>query len=182
MSENDRIFTGFLERQMKEGSELDAASDIVDLLPLETPGDGPPQRYIADLHCRGLVQTEDNEIQEWNDFSVGIYFPAGYLRSADPFIVLTWLGPPSVKHPNLFTYHPNIAMKAPLICVGPIAPGMPLVDLVHQTYEIVSYQKFTPNELDSLNKSACSWARSNGHRFPLDNRPLKRRTLNLDVE
>ncbi len=182
MNTNDRIFKAFLESQLEEGQALAADSDILDLLPLENPGAGPAQRYIADLHCRGLVQTEKNEIREWNDFCVGIYFSANYLRSVDPYILLTWLGPPSPKNPNLFTWHPNISMKAPLICVGRIIPGMPLTDLVHQIYEIVSYQKFTPNEFDSLNKSACSWARSNSDRFPIDDRPLRRRTLNLDVE
>ena len=175
----DRIFENFLKRQLEEGLELAEASDIVDLLAL----DGPlPQHYIADFHCRGLVRTEKGEIRQWNHFTVGIHFPADYLRSADPFAMLRWFGPPTAEHPTTFVWHPNISVKAPLICVGRITPGMPLTGLLHQLYEIISYQNYTPNEHDSLNKPCCAWARSNADLFPVDNRPLRRRALNLEVD
>ncbi len=183
MNTNDRVFDAFMERQLQQGLELDADSDIVDLLPLGVPGAGPaPQRYIVEFHCRGLVRTENSGIREWTEFRVGIFFPSNYLRSADPFEMLTWLGPPTPEHPNVFVWHPNVSVKAPILCVGRISPGMPLTDLVHQVYEIISYQKYTPNEFDSLNKACCSWARTHSDRFPIDDRPLRRRTLNLDVE
>lgn len=183
MKTNDRVFEAFMETQRQQGLALDADSDIVDLLPLEVPGGGPPpQRYIVELHCRGLVQTEKNEIREWTQFRVGIHFPSDYLRSVDPYQLITWLGPPDPEHPNTFTFHPNISTKAPLICVGHIAPATPLTDLIHQIFEIVSYQRFTPVESDSLNRFACSFARANPDRFPLDDRPLKRRNLDLEVE
>jgi hypothetical protein len=59
---------------------------------------------------------------------------------------------------------------------------MPLVDLLYQVYEILTYQKLTPREDDALNKEACHWARANQKRFPIDRRPLKRRSLALEVE
>ena len=40
---SDRIFEIFLNRQLEEGLELAATSDIVDLLPVDGP---PPQHYI----------------------------------------------------------------------------------------------------------------------------------------
>jgi hypothetical protein len=176
---NDKIFEVFLSRQLQEGLALAAASDIVDLWPLD---EQPPQRYIADFHCRGLVRTKDGEIREWNHFTVGIFFPHGYLRVADPFAMLRLFGPPTLEHPDVFVWHPNISVRAPLICVGKITPGMSLTDLLHQLYEIISYQRYTPNEHDSLNKACCSWARANSGLFPMDNRPLKQRTLNLEAD
>ena len=172
----DRILESFLKRQLEEGLKLAAASDIVDLIPLGGP---PPQHYVVDFHCRGLVRTGKGEIRQWNRFTVGIFFPTDYLRSANPFAMLRWFGPPTPEHPNVFVWHPNISVRAPIVCIGRIAPGMPLTDLLHQLYEIISYQRYTPVENDSLNRECCAWARSNAALFPTDSRPLKRRTLNL---
>jgi hypothetical protein len=179
MGEMDRILENFLSSQMEEGLELAAASDIVDLLPLDGP---PPQHYVAEFHCRGLVRTEDGQIRHWDHFAVGIHLPDDYLRSVDPFAVLRWLSPPSREHPTTFVWHPNISVKAPIICAGKIAPGTSLTSLLHQLYEIISYQNYTPNEYDALNRECCSWARSNASLFPLECRALRRRTLNLEVE
>lgn len=174
----DNVLEAFLWRQLEEGLALAAASDIVDLLPLDGP---PPQHYIANFHCRGLVRTRDGEIREWDHFAVGIYFPRSYLRQADPFTMLRWFAPPTEDDPDVEVWHPNIATNAPLVCIGRIAPGMSLKDILHQLYEVISYQRYTPNEFDSLNKACCAWARSNTNRFPTDNRPLKRRVLNLEA-
>ena len=163
----DGILEKFLKRQLEEGLDLAANSDIVDLFPLDGP---PPQHYVAEFHCKGLVRTEDGQIRQWNHFAVGIHFPNDYLRSVDPFAVLRWLSPPSREH------------KAPIICVGKIPPGMSLTELLHQLYEIISFQNYCPNEYDSLNAACCSWARSNASLFPLECRALRRRTLNLEVE
>ena len=175
---SDRIFEIFLNRQLEEGLELAATSDIVDLLPVDGP---PPQHYIADFHCRGLVRSKEGAIREWDRFTVGIYFPADYLRAVDPFSILRWFGPPTREHPDIFAWHPNISNRAPFICVGKIAPGMSLTDLLHQLYEIISYQRYTPNEFDSLNKDWCSWTRTNAGLFPIDSRPLKRRNIDLEI-
>ncbi len=175
----DKIFEAFLWRQFDEGLALAASSDIVDLTPLN---ESPPRHYIADFHCRGLVRARDGEIREWNHFTLGIYFPPEYLRHADPFTMLRWFGPPTEEHPDIVIWHPNIADKAPIICIGRIMPGTSLKDLLHQLYEVISYQRYTPNELDSLNRACCAWARANSDRFPTDSRPLKRRTLSLKTD
>jgi hypothetical protein len=169
---DDKIYTAFLERQFQDGLALVLASDLVGLVPLGGP---PPAHYIVQLRCKGLVRDGKGEVIEADYFEAGVWFPPDYLRRVEPFQVVTWFGPPNV-------FHPNISDRGPFICVGKLAPGTSLVDIIYQVYEIVTYTKVTMREDDALNKSACAWARQNKSRFPVDKRPLKRRTLTLEVE
>ncbi len=169
-SETDPIYQRFMERQLAEGMELAEASDI---LRLHVPPITPPS-FVAEYSCKGLIKDGSGEIREASNFLVGIFFPKDYLRRADAFEMLR------VFTPGI--WHPNISGDLPLICVGRITPGMPLVDILYQVYEIISYQKYNPRENDSLNRLACAWARENQHRLPTDCRPLKRRPLNLEVQ
>ena len=171
----DKIFESFLERQYEEGMALAAESDLLELVPLFWFEERSPQTYLARFSCQGLVRAPGGEIKDAATFEVMISFPSDYLRYANPFEVLSWLGPAEV-------FHPNISDKAPLICVGRLAPGTPLVDILYQCFEIITYNKVTMREDDALNREACAWARRNQHRFPLDRRPLKRRALDLQVE
>jgi hypothetical protein len=159
----DRMLETFLRNQREEGLALSAASDLLELTPLD---DGSASRYVARFWCTGLVRPRGGEIHEAAPFDVGIWFPPDYLRRAEPWQVLTWLGPREA-------FHPNISRRFPLICVGRIHRGMPLVDLLYQCYEVITYQKVTMREDDALNLEACAWARDNQHRFPIDRRPLK---------
>jgi hypothetical protein len=170
----DKIFAAFLQRQYEEGRALAGASDLLELFPMPTVDGEPSQTHIARFLCNGLVRSSEGEIVEANHFEVMINFPSDYLRRADPFQVLTWLGPRNV-------FHPNISDRAPLICVGKLAPSTPLVDLLYQCFEIITYNKVTMREDDALNVAACKWARENQGRFPVDRRPLKRRALNIEV-
>ena len=170
---SDRIMDTFLSRQLEEGLALTAASDVLRLLPF--PNRDPADRYLVAFDCTGLVQEAPGRIVEGEHFEVGVWFPPDYLRTADPFRVLTWLGPRNI-------WHPNIAADAPVICVGRLTPGTSLVDLIYQAFEIITWNKVTMREDDALNKAACQWARSNRQRFPVDRRPLKRRALDLRVE
>ena len=166
----DKVLAAFVARQREEGVALAAASDLCDLVPV----DGAlGQRYLADFRCTGLVQAESGEVVETDRSVIGIWFHDGYLREADPSRVLTWLEPWRIFHPNV---------RAPFICIGHLAPGTPLVDLLYRCFEIITYNKVTMREDDALNKQACAWARRNQHRFPLDRRPLKRRGVEFDVE
>jgi len=166
----DRVLAAFLARQREEGMALAAASDLLDLVPV----DGAlGQRYLADFRCTGLVQAESGEIVEADRFVIGIWFPDGYLREADPSRVLTWLEPGRIFHPNV---------RAPFICIGHLAPGTSLVDLLYRCFEIITYSKVTMREDDVLNREACAWARQNQHRFPVDHRALKGRSVEFDVE
>jgi hypothetical protein len=168
----DRIFEGFLQYQFEQGTKLASESDLLELIP--GPGQ-PPNRYLARFHCRGLVRLENGEISEADRFEVGISFLRDYLRRCDPFQVLTWLGPPNV-------FHPNIAERGAAICVGRLAPGTGIVDLLYQVFEIITYNKVTMREDDALHRAACAWARRNQHRFPIDRRPLKKRAAALRID
>jgi hypothetical protein len=188
----DRILESFLQRQYQEGLELAQSSDLVDIFPaVPAPGPlpfvfqagdpyvlpdaTPPDRYIARFRCKGLVRTNEGEIREADEFTVGIWFPSDYLRRVDPYRILTWFGPGEV-------FHPNVCYHGPFICVGRMTPGTPLTDLLYQCFEIITYHKVTMREDDALNKAACAWAREHQDRFPVDRRPLRRRQLELTVD
>ena len=167
------VMQNFLTRQFEEGMSLVRESDLIQLLPLPN-GTNPPFRYIARFCCTGLVRNSDRQIEESNCFDVGINFFDDYLRIADPFRVLTWLHPIDV-------WHPNILGPARAICVGRMAPGMSLIDLLYQIFEIITYRKVTVREDDALNRECCQWARQNMGRFPVDARPIKRRNIDLII-
>ncbi|MCP4896932.1 MAG: hypothetical protein GY906_08145 [bacterium] len=168
----DRVLNAFLDRQQEDGATLARQSDLLNLLPL---AGSPTQRYVATFNCRGLVRDSGGEVRESDHFEVGIWFPPDYLRRAEPFQVLTWCGPRHV-------FHPNISATAPFICIGRLTPGTSLVDILYQSYEVITYQKVTMREDDALNKEACAWARRNQHRLPIDRRSLKRRTGRIHVD
>src|SRR5579862_2859652 len=170
MGAGDPIYERFMERQLAEGLALAKQSD---LLSLHIPPLSPPH-FIAEYRCKGLVREEDGIVTAAEHFEVGIWFPPDYLRRADPFEMLRMFTPNC--------WHPNISREVPVICVGRLTPGTPLVDILYQVYDILTFQKFNPRENDSLNKVACAWARENQDRFPVDRRPLKRRRLNLEVK
>lgn len=165
----DAVYEAFLTSQHEEGMALAGSSDVLDLHPLEQK---PSSVWVARFSCKGIVRLEDGRFEEAECFEVGIRFPRDYLKRAEPMEVLTYLGPRNV-------WHPNISDRLPLICVGHLVPGTPLVDLLYQCFEIITYHKVTPREDDCLNPAACAWARDNVDRFPLDARPLKRPDLDI---
>jgi hypothetical protein len=175
----DAILASFLEAQQAAGMELAKESDILELFPLDGPATraaaaAPARHYVARFHCLGLVRSPDGVVREADQFDVGIRFPLRYLRQQfDPVEVLTWLAPFEIHHPNI---------KPPLLCPGKLARGTPLVDIVYQLYEIISYARLTMREDHALNRDACAWARRNRDRFPLDRRPLKRSPSRFAVE
>lgn len=154
----DSIRASWLQRQFDEGMGFAQRSSVLRLVPVAGT---PPSHYIADFRCKGLASTEQG-IAVVERHSVGIWFPRHYLStSCDPGQVVTWLGPAGAWHPNI---------RAPFACVGHIPPGMPLLSLLHQLYQMITWQRFTPRENDALNKAACRWARQNLDRFPVDPR------------
>lgn len=163
----DAVYEAFLARQYAEGMALARESDLLELEPLDGM---PPCRYLAQFRCTGLVRLPHGRVIESDRFEVGIWFPSDYLRRAEPWQILTWLGPRRV-------FHPNIGDRMPLICVGRLKPGTWLVDLLYQCFEIITYQKVTMREDDALNTAACAWAREHQQLFPIDRRPLKWRAV-----
>jgi hypothetical protein len=160
---SDRVLNAFLRRQEEEGLTLAAESDLLRLV----PSGNPPDRYIAQFHCTGLVKREPFEIVEADRFEVGFWFSTQHLRMVNPFLTITWLGPTNI-------WHPNVSATEPFICIGRVAPGMGLVDMLYQVFEIITWNKVTMREDDALNPAACQWARRHLDRFPVDRRPLKR--------
>lgn len=162
MTHADPLLGMFLDRQLEEGMDLAAASDLLDLAPVGPP---PVAAYLARFRSTGLVRRGD-AVVEHDDFLVGVRFPDAYLRAFDTARVLTWCEPREVWHPNIL---------APYVCVGRMQPGTPLADLLHQVHEIVTYQNFEVREHDALNHDACAWARRGLRELPVDRRPLRRR-------
>ena len=158
----DETTTLFLEAQRCDALALAAQSDLLDLTALDL------QHYVATYRCRGLVRDARCEVREHDRFTLGIWLPESYLRDVKPAQILTWLDPADVWHPNI---------GPPFVCVGRIAPGTPLVDLLHRCFEVISFENVTMREDDALNRVACGWARRNRDRFPIDRRPLKRVAL-----
>lgn len=161
----ERISHAFLEANQDEGLGLAAESPLVDVTPL----DGPPARaYLVGLRCKGLIRTSAGAIEEWEDWQIGVQFARDYLRRAEPYRVLTWLGPREV-------HHPNISDRLPVLCIGTIRPATPLVELISRTWEVITYRRFTTCEHDCLNPAAAQWARHHLERFPVDDRVLRLR-------
>lgn len=167
----DHVFNAFLMRQWEEARPLNAASDLVRIRPFSGT---PPNRYLVEFRCTGLVTADDGAVVEADRFTAGIWFPSDYLRRADPFEVLTWLWPPNV-------FHPNISDTAPLVCIGRLTRGTPLVEIVYRLFDLITFNNVTMVEHDALNRRACAWTRENRHRMPVDRRPLKRRALDFTV-
>lgn len=174
----DRILESFLERQLEEGMALAADSDRVDLMPL--PGSQPPSRYLVSFQCTGLVLGTGGPAELDGRYDLGTWFPSDYLRRANPAQVITWLAPRGIWHPNIGPT-PLSAAHPIYVCPGHLSPGTPLVDLLYQCFEIITFNKVTMREDDALNKPACVWARAHQDRFPLDRRPLKRRELQIEA-
>ena len=170
-SSDDAVYTGFMKRQYAEAAALAGESDLLRI----EPSPVIPPHFVAEYRCKGLVRQPDGGIVETDRFQIGIWFPPDYLRRVDPFDILRFFGPRNV-------WHPNISDQAPFICIGRLAPGTPLVDILYQCFDIITYHKFNPREDDCLNKAACAWARENRHRFPIDRRPLKGRKLDLEAD
>ncbi|MEQ1858750.1 MAG: hypothetical protein ABMA13_02310 [Chthoniobacteraceae bacterium] len=155
----DKIFSNFLSRQLVEGLALARRSDVFDLMPM--PGD-PPSRYVAVFRGSWLVQDARGQIGEVPLAAIGIQFPKDYLRIVEPTMVVTVLEPANLWHANI---------KGPWICIGAMAPGVGLVDLIYQCFEVLSYYRVSPHS--PLNEAAAQWARNQPPgRFPIDRRPL----------
>lgn len=164
----DPVYQGFLRRQYEEATALAFQSDVVSLRPM--PG-SPPDKYLAEFRCRGLVREGPGEPTEYSQLLVGIWLPEDYLRRVDPAQILTYLGPsPSPWHPNF---------RPPFICAH-IPPATPLTSLLHLVFDLWTYNKVSVGD-NGLNPAAAAWYRAQDPaRFPLERRPLKRRELRFD--
>ena len=127
----DPIFTAFLEAQREEGLRLAAASDLLDLKPLDA------QRFVASFHCNSLVRQAAGRIVESQESVVGIRFFEDHLRMPARPEMLAWLEP-------LDAFHPNV--RPPFICVGPIHAGEGLEPLLYRCFEVIRFANVTMRE------------------------------------
>jgi len=163
----DKIFELWLEKAIDEALALAASSDRLDVVQLN------PSTIIAHYSCKGLVLSDAGRVEEHDEFAVGFHFADDYLRRAmDSMQILTCLSPQ-----NLF--HPNVRGRA--CCIGKVGPGTSLVELLHRTFSVITWQEVAPNEFDALNPTACSFARNHPERIPVDDRPLKRRPASFHL-
>lgn len=162
MVNDDGMLSRFLNNQIDPAMELAAASDILDLQIIDS------QHYIARFHCATLIgDGRTPPVVRELTTTVGVFLPSDYLdNEPSSGLVFTCLMP-------LDHYHPNI--RGRMICIGDIRRGEPLTDLLYRTYEVISYQNYATLEWNCLQPTACSWARRNAERLPIDPRPLKRR-------
>jgi hypothetical protein len=157
----DLILQHFLEAQREEGLRLAAASDLLDLETMDA------QRFIASFYCTSLARSAEGRVVETQRSVVGIRFSDDHLRFPPRPEMLTWLEP-------LDAWHPNI--RPPFICIGAIRAGEGLESLLYRCFEVIRFANVTMQENDALNHEACGWARHHTQLFPLDSRPLKRRS------
>ena len=162
----DPILKGWLECQQTEATQLVAASSVLKLF----PGLGaPPREYLARYDCPTMVHEQATGVTQQTGFDVLIRFPLDYLRAVpNPAFVVALMSPDNAFHPNV---------RAPFICLGDIAPGTSLCEILYQVFEIMTFQRLTPNENDALNKDACAWVRNNMERFPLGAAALRSRPV-----
>lgn len=155
----DIVLQSFLERQIYDGTELAARSDLFDFEPLG------PNRYVMRFRCRSLVCSGPGRIEEADRCDVGVFFARDYLRVVRPAEVVTVLYPWNVFHPNIL---------GPMACLGTIAPGTSVVDLAYSLYDLIRWALWASH--DALNPDAAQWARHHSDRFPIDGRPMLRAT------
>jgi hypothetical protein len=157
----DGILRGWLSDVAAAALALATTSDILELQQVAL------NRFVATYASRTLACEPDGQPYEVLGFRVGFYFDPGYLREVDPQYLISVLEPNRIFHPNGL---------GPFLCIGPVVPGTSLVQLLYRVYDVLTYNNFTPSERDALNPLACSWARRHQFRFPLESRPLKRRS------
>ena len=125
----------------------------------------PPNAFLVQFICKGLLREPGGEIEEAPAFVVGIRLPANYCREApDPTAIAHVIAP---HHP----WHPNVHGPSGRICVGHIGPSTSVADLIMQIYTILIYRNYATH--DGLSPEAAQWARHHQDRFPLEQpRPI----------
>jgi len=158
----DAVMKRFVDNESEAVDRLAASSDILTVAARRDEGS-------REFHVRFSSPTlvyEGGDVRRWHGYHVALRLTADYLRIVEqPLLVATIEAPHHVWHPNV---------HGPFICLGNIAPGTGLVELLYRIYAILSYQKLTPHEANALNPTACAWARAHLSWFPLTVAPLRR--------
>ncbi len=162
---SDKVFEYFLRAQWEEGTALANRSTILDLRPLHG---NPPYSYLAGFSAPTLVRLQSGAVARQEGFLVGVYFAPEHLRAVKPSQCLAFLSPANVWHPNI---------KPPYCCLGKIAPGTGLLELLLRIYEVALFMRYTPREDDALNRDACKYVRQRAPFRALSTVPLKNKAM-----
>lgn len=136
--------------------ELAARSSIITI---ETAEGNPPERYVIQLHCKGVHSIDRSGRPTYTDsHRLEIQLHDSYPSRKPLLMMLSKM------------FHPNISTRG-TVCIGSegdhgYAPSMKLADLVLRIIEMVRYENigFT----SPFNLEAKRWAQKNMHLFPLD--------------
>lgn len=140
--------------------ELVSRSDFIRIM----SSDGmPPERYVIEFTCRGVEQVRANGTPILAEsHQVSVYLHAEYPLKQPQ---LKWMTP---------IFHPNIHVTG-AVCIGAWWPAKTLDELMLTLAEMVQYKNYDPK--DPMNSKAAAWALRNQRMFPIDDRPLKGRSL-----
>jgi ubiquitin-protein ligase len=139
-------------------------SELIQIL--NTEGD-PPEKYLIRFTCRGIEKLAPNGKPVFRArHEVRIYLHAEYPLKQPQ---LKWLTP---------IFHPNIHSTG-AVCIGAWWPAKTLDELLLTLGEMVQYKNLGPK--DPMNSKAAAWALRNKRMFPIDNRPLKGKSLEDEI-
>lgn len=149
----DRVQLRFLESAAKEARGLSAVSEVLTVTPLPPL---PPAIYLCEFRVPHLRRADSGRVDVCDGIVVcGIHFPDNYVRSVDPSLPMRVA---ALIRPRNFV-HPNVSRGS--ICLGyRFAPGTRMRLLLHELYEIVSYQNYTLDESNAMNAEACRLLRA----------------------
>lgn len=140
--------------------ELVNRSDFIEIVSTEG---NPPERYVIRFTCRGVEDVRPNGTPVLREqHEVAVYLHAEYPLKQPQ---LKWLTP---------IFQPNIHVTG-AVCIGAWWPAKTLDELMLTLGEMIQYKNFDPK--DPMNSKAASWALRNQRLFPIDDRPLKGRSL-----
>jgi hypothetical protein len=162
----DPVLEGFLRDTHRRALEFAAASDIIHL---QAAPDDPPHAYLARFDAPCYVRRPSGAIDRHHGFTLGIAFPPDYLTAqvVPAQSLLHLLEPRTLWHSNA---------RWPFICIGRIAGGTDIVELLLRAFELITFQrKANPVEYDALNPDACRWAREHWPVEATTRLPLKSR-------
>ncbi len=160
----DAVLEAYLYDTHRRAMEFAAASDVIRLQ--AGPGN-PPHVYLAHFDAPCYVFGPAGEVGLHQGFTLGISFPPDYLRATlvPAQNLLHFVDPREVWHSNI---------RWPFICIGHIAPGCDIVEILLRVYELATFQrKASPDEFDALNPDACRWARQHWPVEATTRMPLK---------
>lgn len=134
------------------------------LIHIVSTNGNPPEKYILELTCKGIVRVNGDQPDIQEKHRVAIVFPGGYPSE-----------PPAV-HMQTSIFHPNISSSSKAVCIGKWYAGQWLDELVFRLVEMVQYKVPPTNDTgrDVLNAEASSWLNRNRHRLPIDGRDVRK--------